>query len=82
MHAIFQLAPEPKTVQQDTERVSRILNASYEKANLVEVVKKHFCHLSKDRHEEILKLLLQFEGFFYKKFMRLPSRRNWKDYVK
>ena len=47
MHAIFQLAAEPKTVQQATERVSRILDASYEKANLVEVVKKHCCHLSK-----------------------------------
>ena len=39
LHAIFQLATEPKTVQQATERVSRILDASYEKANLVEVVK-------------------------------------------
>ena len=39
MHTIFQLATEPKTVQQATERVSRILDASYEKDNLVEVVK-------------------------------------------
>ena len=39
MHAIFQLATEPKTVQQATERVSRILDESYEKANLVEAVK-------------------------------------------
>ena len=54
----------PKIVQQATERVSRILDASYEKANLVEVVKKHCCHLFKDRHEEILKLLLQFEDLF------------------
>ena len=61
MHAVFQLATEPKTVQQATERVSRILDASYEKANLVEVVKKHCCHLSKDRCEKILKLLLQFK---------------------
>ena len=30
LHAIFQLATEPKTVQQATERVSRILDASYE----------------------------------------------------
>ena len=30
---------KPKTVQQATERVSRILDASYEKPNLVEVVK-------------------------------------------
>ena len=39
LHAIFQLATEPNTVQQATERVSCILDASYEKANLVEVVK-------------------------------------------
>ena len=64
MHAIFQLATEPKTVQQATERVSRILDASYEKANLVEAVKKHCCHLTKDRFEEILKLLLKFEDLF------------------
>ena len=38
-HAIFQLATKPKTVQQATEQVLRILDASYEKANLVEVVK-------------------------------------------
>ena len=31
LHAIFQLATEPKTVQQATERVSRILDASYKK---------------------------------------------------
>ena len=29
LHAIFQLATEPKTVQQATERFSRILDASY-----------------------------------------------------
>ena len=40
LHAIFQLATEPKTVQQETtEQVSNILDASYEKANLVEAVK-------------------------------------------
>ena len=64
LHAIFQLVIEPKTVQQATEMVSGTLDASYEKANLVEVVKKHCCHLSKDRREEILNLLLQFEDLF------------------
>ena len=64
LNAIFQLATEPKTIQQATERVSRILDASYEKANLVEVVDKHCCHLSKDRRNTILKLLLQFEDLF------------------
>ena len=64
LHAVFQLATEPKTVQQAIERVSHILDALYEKANLVEAVKKYCCHLSKDRREEILKLLLQFEDLF------------------
>ena len=64
LHAIFQLATEPKTVQQATERVLRILDASYEKANLVEVVNKHCCHLSKDRRGKILNLLRQFEDLF------------------
>ena len=41
--------------------VSHILDVSYEKANLVEIVKKHCCHLSKDTCEELLKLLLKFE---------------------
>ena len=52
LHAIFQLTtePSPKTVQQATEQVSCILEKSYEKANLVDVVNKHCCHLSKDRH--------------------------------
>ena len=49
---------ETKTVQQATESISHILDTSYEKANLVEVVKKYCCHLSKDRHEEILILSL------------------------
>ena len=64
MHAIFQLAIEPNKLQQATERASWILDASHEKDNIVEVVKKYYCYLSKDRHEEILKLLLQFEDLF------------------
>ena len=39
LHAIFQLDIEPKTLQQATKRVSYILDASYEKADLVKVVK-------------------------------------------
>ena len=59
------LSMGPKTVQQATERVSYILGASYKKVDLVKVVKKHCCHLSRERHEEILKLLLQFEDLFH-----------------
>ena len=56
---------ESKIVQQATERISCILDALYGNANLVEVIKKHGCHLSRDRHGEILKLLLPFGNIFY-----------------
>ena len=61
---IFQLATEPRTVQKATERVTKILDAHYEKANLVDVVKRHCCHLSTKRREAILNLLLQYEDLF------------------
>ena len=61
---IFQLATEPKTVQQATERVTKILDANYEKANLADVVKRHCCHLSSKRREAILNLLVQYEDLF------------------
>ena len=64
MHVIFQLAVEPNAVQKASHRVSHILDASYEKVNLVEVVKNHCYHLSRDRCKEILKLLFQFEDLF------------------
>ena len=64
LHAIFQLATEPKTVQEATARVSRILDAKYDKANLVEVVKNNCKHLSVERQSEILNLLRQYEDLF------------------
>ena len=64
LHAIFQLATEPKTVQEATARVSRILDAKYDKANLVEVVKNNCKHLSVERQSAILNLLRQYEDLF------------------
>ena len=64
LNAIFQLATEPKTVQNATNRVTKILDAQYEKANLAEVVKKHCCHLSAARRKQILEVLTQFEDLF------------------
>ena len=60
----FQLATEPRTVQQATERITKILDANYEKANLADVVKRHCCHLSTKRREAILNLLVQYEDLF------------------
>ena len=45
LYAIFQLATEPKMIQQDSERISFILDILSEKAHLVEVEKNHFCYL-------------------------------------
>ena len=64
LHAIFQLATEPKTVQEATARVSRVLDAKYDKANLVEVVKTNCKHLSVERQGAILNLLRQYEDLF------------------
>ena len=41
----LQFAIEPKTVQKDTEEMTKILDAHYEKVNLSNVVKYHSCHL-------------------------------------
>ena len=60
----FQLATEPRTVQKATEQVTKILDAHYGKANLVDVVKHHYCHLSTKRRQVILNLLLQYEDLF------------------
>ena len=39
LHTVFQLTEEPKTVHQATERVSCMLDVSYEKANSNYIVK-------------------------------------------
>ena len=57
LNAIFQLATEPKTVRQATARVTKILDAHYEQANLAEVVEKHCSHLSKERRNKIIQVL-------------------------
>ena len=46
-----------KTVQEATAMVSRILDAKYDKANLVEVVKTNYKHLSVERKGATLYLL-------------------------
>ena len=60
----FQLATEPRTVQKPSKRVTKILDAHYEKANLVDVVKRHCYQLSTKRRDAILNLLLQYEDLF------------------
>ena len=55
LNIIFQLA---------TARVTKILDAHYERANLVDVVEKHCCYLSKERRGKILRVLKQYEDLF------------------
>ena len=50
-------------VDNSTERVKRILDAKYEKANLTQLVKK-MAYLSKEEHDSLLDLLLQNENLF------------------
>ena len=64
LNAIFQLATELNTIRQATVRVTKILDAHYERANLAEVVEKHCSHLSKERRGKILQVLRQYEDLF------------------
>ena len=50
-------------VEDSTERVKRILDAKYEKANLTQLVKK-MTYLSKEEQDSLLDLLLQNENLF------------------
>ena len=56
LHSIFQLATEPKTVQDTTDRVSWILDANYDKAILVGIVETNCTLLFVERQGVILKL--------------------------
>ena len=44
--------------------MTNILDAHYEKANLADIVKSHCYHLSSERYEKIILLLLQYENLF------------------
>ena len=55
---------EPKSTAELTERAIKILDASYEKADLPQVVKNNCKHLSKDHQTMLLDLLTDFEDLF------------------
>ena len=54
---------DSRQVQLTTKRVKKILDAKYEKANLVEVVKK-CTHLSENDRQPLLALLRRYEPMF------------------
>ena len=55
---------EPLSTQDDLKRVTRILDSTYEKANLEEVVKDNCAHLSDDQRHKLLELLETYEELF------------------
>ena len=55
---------EPKSTLEATQRVVKILDARYEKADLNAVVTEHCTHLSIPDQEKLLKLLTEFEDLF------------------
>ena len=55
---------EPKSTLEATERVVKILDAQYEKADLKAVVTECCGHLTNSKQEKLLKLLTEFEDLF------------------
>ncbi len=58
------LATEPKSTQEATKRVRRILDAKYQKADLQAIVKDKCNHLSADQQKKLLQLLQKYESLF------------------
>ena len=55
---------EPKSTEEATNRVVRILDANYKKADLQAVVKDNCTHLSANKQKQLLELLTDFEPLF------------------
>ena len=54
---------EPKRTLEATQRVVKILDSKYEKADLKAVVSNHYRHLTNSNQEKLLKLLTVFEDY-------------------
>ena len=54
LNAKFQLATESKAAKEVTKRVTQILDAHYEKANIVEINSENCSHLSKNKQNKLL----------------------------
>ena len=64
LHNIYKEAQEPSISRVATKRVTEILDAKYEKANLPEIVDDNCKHLPVKQRNALLRLLLQFEELF------------------
>ncbi len=58
------LAMEPQSTQDATKRVTRILDAKYQKADLQSIVKDKCKHLSTNQQKKLLQLLTKYESIF------------------
>jgi hypothetical protein len=58
------LAMEPQSTQEATKRVTRILDAKYQKADLQAIVKDKCNHLSADQQKKLLQLLQKYKSLF------------------
>ncbi len=58
------LAMEPRSTQDATKCVTRILDAKYQKADLKSIVKDTCKHLSADQQKKLLQLLTKYESLF------------------
>ena len=58
------LAMEPQSTQDATKRVTRILDANYQKADLQSIVTDKCKHLSADQQKKLLQLLTKYESLF------------------
>ncbi len=58
------LTMEPQSTQEATKRVTRILDAKYQKADLQAIVRDNCKHLSADQQKKLLQLLKKYELLF------------------
>jgi hypothetical protein len=58
------LAMEPQRTQDATKRVTRILDANYQKADLQSIVTDKCKHLSANQQKKLLQLLKKYELLF------------------
>jgi hypothetical protein len=58
------LAMEPQSTKDATKRVTRILDAKYQKADLQSIVRDDCKHLSTDQQKKLLQLLKKYELLF------------------
>ena len=64
LNNLYREATEPAISRVATNRVTQILDAKYEKANLPEVVENNCKHLNVQQRNELLRLLIQHEELF------------------